>query len=104
MKRQEIEDELDRLMAQLDEMGQKADQLIRQIDARPFQAMCRDKGTTPAEVLAGLEAKMSVEELHEAQIAHRQMMRECEEQVRRELGVPEPAAQKTVRRAPRRLI
>lgn len=104
MTQHEIAGELDRLMAQLDDMGRKADRLIAEIDARPFQTMCREKGTTPAEVLAGLEAKMSAEELDEAQNAHRQMMRECEEHVRRELGLPAPAAQKTVRRGPRRMI
>lgn len=104
MTQDEVTLELERLMAQLDDMGRKADRLIEEIDARPFQTMCREKGTTPAEVLAGLEEKMSVEELHEAQNARRQMMRECEEHVRRELGLSEPAAQKTVRRGPRRMI
>lgn len=104
MTQSDIQNELGILLAQLDDMQSKAEKLIAEIEARPFQQMCREKGTTPAEVLAGLEATMSAEELSEAQHEHRELMKACDEQVRRELGLPDPQAQKTVRRAPRRMI
>ena len=59
------DDEARALSAKMKGLELRAKHLRESIESRPFQQMCRDKGTTPAQVLAEIEAKMSPEELRQ---------------------------------------
>jgi hypothetical protein len=103
MDQTDLNSALDALLAKIGALQSKADGLIKDIEARPFQVMCREKGITPEEVLAKVESQMGADELNESRSAIRNFKKECEEQVRRELGMQDPAAAHA-KRSPRRFV
>jgi hypothetical protein len=100
MDQPDLQSQISALLVTAGELQNKADGLIKDIETRPFQMMCRDRGITASEVLSVLESQMNADELDESRSSFRSLKNDCEEQVRRELGlpVPETASAKVNRR------